>query len=216
MENKLQELTDKLYNEGLSKGRQEAEALKAAAAKESEQIISDARKDKESEQIISDARKEAERILETARKEAEELRTRVEGDIRMASSQTISALRQQIENIIITKAVSPDVKAALADPELVKSLVTTVAKAFNAADPAPAGLEVILPSSMQKELGAWFKKKAAAVMGEGVTVTFSRQMAGGFKIGPADGSYRISFADGDFENILTQYLRPATRKLLFG
>ena len=134
----------------------------------------------------------------------------------MASSQTISALRQQIENIIITKAVSPDVKAALADPELVKSLVTTVAKAFNAADPAPAGLEVILPSSMQKELGAWFKKKAAAVMGEGVTVTFSRQMAGGFKIGPADGSYRISFADGDFENILTQYLRPATRKLLFG
>ena len=99
MENKLQELTDKLYNEGLSKGRQEAEALKAAAAKESEQII-------------SDARKEAERILETARKEAEELRTRVEGDIRMASSQTISALRQQIENIIITKAVSPDVKAA--------------------------------------------------------------------------------------------------------
>ena len=27
MENKLQELTDKLYNEGLSKGRQEAEAL---------------------------------------------------------------------------------------------------------------------------------------------------------------------------------------------
>ena len=203
MENKLQELTDKLYNEGLSKGRQEAEALKAAAAKESEQII-------------SDARKEAERILETARKEAEELRTRVEGDIRMASSQTISALHQQIENIIITKAVSPDVKAALADAELIKSLVTTVAKAFNAADPAPAGLEVILPASMQKELGTWFEKKAAAVMGEGVTVTFSRQIAGGFKIGPAGGSYRISFADGDFENILTQYLRPATRKLLFG
>ena len=81
MDNKLQELTDKLYNEGLSKGKQEAEALKAAAAKESEQII-------------SEARKEADRILEAARKEAEELRTRVEGDIRMASSQTISAIRQ--------------------------------------------------------------------------------------------------------------------------
>ena len=45
MDNKLQELTDKLYNEGLSKGKQEAEALKAAAAKESEQIISEARKE---------------------------------------------------------------------------------------------------------------------------------------------------------------------------
>lgn len=28
MENKLQELTDKLYNEGLSKGKKEAEELK--------------------------------------------------------------------------------------------------------------------------------------------------------------------------------------------
>ena len=54
MENKLQELTDKLYNEGLSKGKQEAEALKAAAAAESEKIIADARK--EAEKIIADAR----------------------------------------------------------------------------------------------------------------------------------------------------------------
>ena len=178
MDNKLQELTDKLYNEGLSKGKQEAEALKAAAAKESEQII-------------SEARKEADRILEAARKEAEELRTRVEGDIRMASSQTISAIRQ-------------------------KTLLVTIAKAFNAADPAPAGLDVVLPASLQKELGAWFEKKAAAVMGEGVSVSFSRQIAGGFRIGPRDGGYMISFAEGDFESILTEYLRPATRKLLFG
>lgn len=203
MDNKLQELTDKLYNEGLSKGKQEAEALKAAAAKESEQII-------------SEARKEADRILEAARKEAEELRTRVEGDIRMASSQTISAIRQQIENIIITKAVSAGVKQNLEDPELIKTLLVTIAKAFNAADPVPAGLDVVLPASLQKELGAWFEKKAAAVMGEGVSVSFSRQIAGGFRIGPRDGGYMISFAEGDFESILTEYLRPATRKLLFG
>ena len=192
MDNKLQELTDKLYNEGLSKGKQEAEALKAAAAKESEQIISE------------------------ARKEAEELRTRVEGDIRMASSQTISAIRQQIENIVITKTVSAGVKQNLEDPELIKTLLITIAKAFNAVDPAPAGLDVVLPASLQKELGAWFEKKAAAVMGEGVSVSFSRQIAGGFRIGPRDGGYMISFAEGDFENILTEYLRPATRKLLFG
>ena len=203
MDNKLQELTDKLYNEGLSKGKQEAEALKAAAAKESEQII-------------SEARKEADRILEAARKEAEELRIRVEGDIRMASSQTISAIRQQIENIIITKAVSAGVEQNLEDPELIKTLLVTIAKAFNAADPVPAGLDVVLPASLQKELGAWFEKKAAAVMGEGVSVNFTRQIAGGFRIGPRDGGYMISFAEGDFESILTEYLRPATRKLLFG
>ena len=55
MQNKLQELTDKLYNEGLSKGKKEAEDLKAAAVKESDRIIADARK--EAEKIVADARK---------------------------------------------------------------------------------------------------------------------------------------------------------------
>ncbi len=203
MQNKLQELTDKLYNEGLSKGKKEAETLKATATKESERII-------------AEARKEAEKIVEKARKEAEELKTRVENDIRMASSQTISAVRQRIENIIITKSVSADVKNSLEDPELIRSLVTTVAKAFNAADAAPAGLEAVLPASMQKNLQDYFGKNAAEAMDKGIDVTFSRQIQGGFKIGPKNGGYMISFAEGDFENILTEYLRPTARKLLFG
>ena len=203
MQNKLQELTDKLYNEGLSKGKKEAEDLKAAAVKESDRII-------------ADARKEAEKIVADARKEAEELRTRVENDIRMASSQTISSVRQRIENIIISKAVSADVKKSLEDPELIRSLLTTVAGAFNAADAAPAGLEAVLPASMQESLKAWFGKNATEAMNKGIDVTFSKQIQGGFRIGPKDGGYMISFAEGDFENILTEYLRPTARKLLFG
>jgi V/A-type H+-transporting ATPase subunit E len=203
MQNKLQELTDKLYNEGLSKGKKEAEDLKAAAVKESDRII-------------ADARKEAEKIVADARKEAEELRTRVENDIRMASSQTISSVRQRIENIIISKAVSADVKKSLEDPELIRSLLTTVAGAFNAADAVPAGLEAVLPVSMQESLKAWFGKNATEAMNKGIDVTFSKQIQGGFRIGPKDGGYMISFAEGDFENILTEYLRPTARKLLFG
>ena len=203
MQNKLQELTDKLYNEGLSKGKKEAEDLKAAAVKESDRII-------------ADARKEAEKIVADARKEAEELRTRVENDIRMASSQTISSVRQRIENIIIAKAVSADTKKSLEDPDMIKSLLTTVAAAFNAADAAPAGLEAVLPASMQESLKAWFGKNATEAMNKGIDVTFSKQIQGGFRIGPKDGGYMISFAEGDFENILTEYLRPTARKLLFG
>ena len=203
MQNKLQELTDKLYNEGLSKGKKEAEDLKAAAVKESDRII-------------ADARKEAEKIVTDARKEAEELRTRVENDIRMASSQTISSVRQRIENIIIAKAVSADTKKSLEDPDMIKSLLTTVAAAFNAADAAPAGLEAVLPASMQESLKAWFGKNATEAMNKGIDVTFSKQIQGGFRIGPKDGGYMISFAEGDFENILTEYLRPTARKLLFG
>ena len=134
----------------------------------------------------------------------------------MASSQAISAVKQQIESIIISKAISSDIKKNLEDPELVKSLLTTVAKAFNAADAAPAGLEAVLPASMQESLREYFQQNAADAMDKGIDVTFSKQIQGGFRIGPKDGGYMISFAEGDFENILTEYLRPTARKLLFG
>ncbi len=203
MQNKLQELTDKLYNEGLSKGKQQAEELKAAATKESEKII-------------SDARAQAQQIVEAAKKEAEELRTSVANDIRMASAQTISALRQQIEQIIITAALKESVKKAVDDKEFIQSVITTIAKAFNAANPAPAELEIILPAASQDELKAFFEGQAAKALGAGIDVQFSKGIAGGFKIGPKGEGYMISFTDEDFQNILAAYLRPSAKKLLFG
>ena len=44
MSNKLQELTEKLYNEGLSKGKEEGEQLLARARSEAEGIVAAARK----------------------------------------------------------------------------------------------------------------------------------------------------------------------------
>ena len=79
MQNKLQELTDKLYNEGLSKGKQEAEEIKATAQKEADAII-------------SQANQKAKEILDAANKQAEELKTKSENDIRMAANQTFSSL----------------------------------------------------------------------------------------------------------------------------
>ena len=67
MQNKLQELTDKLYNEGLSKGKQEGEA-----------ILNEARI--KADKITAAANSEAEKILSQARKEAEELKTKVTGN----------------------------------------------------------------------------------------------------------------------------------------
>lgn len=203
MQNKLQELTDKLYNEGLSKGKKEAEELKSAAAMESEKIL-------------SDARKQAAKILENARKESEEIKIRVQNDLKMASSQTIAAVKQEAEKLIITNAVTPAVKQGMEDAEFIKSIITTLAKGFNASDAAAQGLEAILPESMQKELEEFFRNKAVEVLGKGVETTYSKQLAGGFKIGPKNGGYMISFAENDFENTLIEYLRPATKKLLFG
>ena len=53
MENKLQELTDKLYNEGLSKGKKEGEEILANARKEAADIIAAAQKEADENQSKS-------------------------------------------------------------------------------------------------------------------------------------------------------------------
>ena len=45
MENKIQELTDKIYREGVEKGNEEAQRLIANAQDEAKKIIEDARKE---------------------------------------------------------------------------------------------------------------------------------------------------------------------------
>ena len=45
MDNKLQELTDRLYKEGLSKGKEEGEAILAEASRKAEEIIAAAKKE---------------------------------------------------------------------------------------------------------------------------------------------------------------------------
>ena len=106
MQNKLQELTDKLYNEGLAKGKQEADNLLGEARLKADDIV-------------AEARAEAQKIVSDARREAEDLKSRVAGDIKMASTQTLAALRQQIEHMIETKAVGDKVDEALSDKQFV-------------------------------------------------------------------------------------------------
>ena len=49
----------------------------------------------------------------------------------------------------------------------------------------------------------------------GLEINFDSKIKSGFKIGPADGSYQISFTDSDFENYFVNYLKDRTKKLIF-
>lgn len=203
MQNKLQELTDRLYEEGLSKGRQEADALLEKARKEAEDIV-------------AKAREEAEAIRADAEKRAVKIRTMVQGDIKMASTQSIAALKQQVENMVLTKAVAKPVGAALSDEGFVKDLIKMVVRSFNASNPDGIPLEVILPAAAQKELEQAYRNEIAKDLGEGIEVKNVKGLANGFKIGPKDGGYQLSFTADDFTGLVSEYLRPATKQILFG
>ena len=198
---KLQELTDKLYQEGLSKGKEAGEALLARAKEEADAIV-------------AQARKQAEGIVAEATRQAEDLRTKAEGDTRMASLQALQATRQDIENLVVTRMTDTQVKEAMSAPEFVKGIITAVAQRFSAQE--SQDLSLVLPESLRSALEPFVKCELGSILGQEVTAEFSKKIAGGFRIGPKDGSYFISLTDETFRDLVGEYLRPATRKLLFG
>lgn len=202
MQNKLQELTDRLYEEGLSKGRMEADALLESARKQADEIV-------------AKAREEAEAIRSDAEKRAVKIRNMVQGDIKMASSQAIAALKQQVENMVLTQAVAKPVGKSLSDEGFVKDLIKMVVRSFNAANPDGVSLDVILPASAKNELEQAFQNEVVKDLGAGIEVKNVKGLANGFKIGPKDGGYQLSFTADDFTGLVSEYLRPATKKILF-
>lgn len=203
MENKLQELTDKLYNEGLSKGKKEAEELKKKAQETSAQMI-------------ADAKAKAAEIIENATKESEELKSKTENDVKMAFSQAFSAFKQQVESAIVAKAVKAETSNALGDKEFLQSVIKTVIEAYNPNNSDSMELNLILPAAKQQELEDFVGKQIAGISKAPVNVNFSKKFQSGFKIGPKDNGYIVSFTDEDFYTLIGEYLRPKTKKILFG
>ena len=106
------------------------------------------------------------------------------------------------------------VAQALSSEEFLKGIITAVAQNFSAQE--SADLALVLPASLQQELEPFVKNELAKALGKGVEASFSKKMAGGFQIGPKDGSYFISLTDETFQALIGAYLRPATKKILFG
>ena len=201
MQNKLQELTDRLYNEGLSKGKQEGEELLAKAKVQAEEIV-------------AKAQAEAAQIVAAAQKQAEDLKTKTASDVRMAAAQSLAATKKDIETLIVGKMTDEAVKKTLSSADYVKELIKAVAEKFTT--DGPVELAVVLPEALKKELEPFVTNELSKTLGADVEATFSKKVSGGFQIGPKEGGYFISFTDETFTELISEYLRPTTKKLLFG
>ena len=203
MQDKLQEITDRLYNEGLSKGRQEGEELLQKARAEADTIV-------------TQAKAEAERIIAQANKEAEELKTKVNADMKMAATQSIAVTKQEIEQMLVSRMASEGVKAQMGNAEFVKEMILSVVKAFNPQNASPVALDLILPEALKAQVEPFVQNEIAQQFKGEVRVDYSKKMNGGFKVAPKDGGYVLQFTDDEFTQLIANYLRPATKKILFG
>lgn len=202
MQQKLQELTDKIYQEGVRKGEDQSRKIV-------EQAENTAKK------LVADAQAEAEKIASSAVAKAEELKRNAESEVRLAGQQAIHALKQQIENVITAKVLDTPLASVLSDPEVIKDLLNVIVGGWQSSS-SNAGLEAILPQGKQDSLEKALKGGLHKVLGKGVTVSYSRALKTGFQIKEKDSGYKISLTDEDFAAFFGEFLRPRTKAYLFG
>jgi len=203
MNDKLQELTRKIYEEGLEKGKKEAEDILAKAKHDADELL-------------KNARKEAERIIETAKKEAEELKKNVESELNLSSRQAINALKQKLTDLVVSRSIKDALDKSFDDKEFIQKIILAIVENWEKIDQSGGDITIMLPEKDKNKFDEFLKGKVAESIRSGLNIDFEEGMKSGFKIGPADGSFRISFTESDFDNFFKQYLRPRTKKLLYG
>jgi len=202
MENKLQELTQKLYSEGVEKAREEANKILAEAQAEALKVK-------------QNAEKEANLIISKAEQKATEIKKTTDAEVNLAAKQTVRTVKQQITELIIANIIDQPVKKSFDDQKFVKEIIETVIKNWNPQKQETVNLSILLPSALEKDFTTYFNQKLQKELNANLQLTFSDSIKGGFKIGPADSSYKISFTDDDFENFFKSYLRPKTIEMLY-
>ena len=195
MENKIQELTEKIYAEGVEKGNAEAQRLveeaKAQAA-----------------EILKKAEEESAALVAAAEKKAAELDANTRSEIALYGAQSVGALKSEVANIVTDSVVKAAVKEALAG-DTMKMLIVKIAERWSANE------AIVISTAEAEELKAFFAAKAKALLDRGVEIRQVNGLKTSFSIAPADGSYKVNFGEGEFEAYFKAFLRPQMVELLF-
>lgn len=202
MDTTLQQLTDKIYQEGVEKGNAEAKS-----------ILDQARK--EAEKIIKDAESKAEKIAQKAQADSEELQKTTLSELQMSAQKVIGALKQEVNELVGGQIIDKSVKAATSDVKYIQQVIEAAIKNWASSDDKALNMSVIVPEKDEKAILSYFAKSAKGVLDKGFTITSANNVKAGFQLAPADGSYKISFTDDDFIAFFKAFVRPRVADLLF-
>jgi V/A-type H+-transporting ATPase subunit E len=196
MESKIQELTTKLLNEGVEKGKIEAEKI-IAAAKE------------ESAKIVANAKSEAADIEAAAKKNADAIKENTVAELKMYSAQALSALKTEVTNVLTDATVEDVVKKTVADKDFMNQFILRLAEKWGAQE------DIVITTEDADGLKAVFAKQAKALLDKSVKIEGVHGQKALFTVQPADGSYKVNFGEAEFEDYFKSFLRPQLVDMLF-
>ncbi|MCD8304306.1 MAG: hypothetical protein LUC86_05710 [Prevotellaceae bacterium] len=193
---KIQELTEKLYREGVEKGQAEAQRIIDEAKQEAKKIV--------------DAAKDQAKVIEAqAKKQAADLDTNTKNELKLYTGQALNALKSEITNVVTGCVVTDAVNKLTSDKDFLQKF--TVALASKWAENEP----IVISTEDAKGLNAYFEKEAKKLLDKGVSIEKVNNTDAIFTISPSDGSYKVNFGKEEFENYFKAFLRPQLVEMLF-
>lgn len=196
MGNNIQELTDKIYREGVEKGNEEAQRLVSEAQQEAQKLI-------------ADAQKEAESIIANARKSADELTENTKSELKLFAKQAVNALKTEVANLLTDQTVTDAVKGFTADKEFLNKFILSLAVQWAEKE------DIVISVADAETLKKYFSTNTKALLDKGVRIEEVNGVKSLFSISPADGSYKVTFGEEEFENYFKEFLRPQLVEMLF-
>ena len=209
----VQELIDRLRDEGVAKGEGEAEALVKQARKQSMEILDQARR--EAEQITAKARDEARRTKESG-----------EEALRLASRDAILPLKESFHQEFENR-VRQLVAYRLQDQSFLERLILEIARRSVPED-AGQSVQLLLPGDKvsaedlqahvedvrEGSLSHFVLGLAGDVLREGLTFSVSDDVQTGVKIRLQDEDVEIELTDETVTDLLMQFMLPRFRAIL--
>ncbi len=193
---KIQELTEKLYREGVEKGQAEAQ-----------RIIEEAKK--EAQKIVEAAKEQAKTIEAQGKKQAADLDPNTKNELRLYTGQALNALKSEIANVVTCHVVTDAVDKLVADKDFLQKFTVALASKWVENEP------IVISTEDAKGLKAYFEKEAKKVLDKGVSIEKVNNTDVIFTVAPADGSYKVNFGKEEFENYFKAFLRPQLVEMLF-
>lgn len=201
MSDKLRQLTDKIYAEGIEKAEAESSRLLEKAKAEAEQIRESAKAD-------------AERLRRNAQRDAEATRQQVGAEVALTARKAIGRLKADLKRLVAENALNEPLRKGLSDPATLREVLVALASAMQ--KDANGHWTVVLAPEQRKKVEEHLEAGKAEVLRQGFSLTDAEGQAYGFRLRPEGEHYTLAFDDQAFAEFLSPYLRLETRQLLGG
>ncbi len=202
MTSKIQELTEKIYQEGVDKAQNQANILLKEAAEKAADLI-------------NDAQQKADNIVLEAEKKSQEMDQGLKEELQSISRQVIAITKQKITDSVVTDASRSISKELLDDKDFLKSLVLELVSKWDMGSGSIDDLSLILSEEQLGKLDGIFESGTLQILQSKKQILFDPSIKKGFQIIANSEGFKVSFSNADLENFFNQFMKPTIQEYLF-